>query len=769
MAVDLNLEQVPSGYNLSKINSNFNKIQDAFDDVLGRDGDVPNAMNTDFDLNGNDVLNGGVANFQSGFFNGVAVENLVGQAGPQGTPGTNGISFTWKGTYSGATAYVLNDVVSDQGSSWIAILATTGHAPPTLPTTSNTWWNLAAKVGDQGASGSGSGDMLKATYDPANIIQQILGTTATQTVTNKTINGSNNTITNVSLTSGVTGLLPLTNGGSDYGAKANAISVTATVSITSGLAALTATGATFTSTDIGKTIVVPGAGTAGGLLVTTIASFTDATHVGLTANASTTVSAVSKLITYGTDDTTAIQTQLTAGRVVVLKDNAISLITSALSISVSGSGIVGAGIKSSGLISTSTTVAMISVGSGVNNIVLKNFMLTRNTIGTGSAFGIGFGGNTEETLIDHLWIEKQSYGIAALTTSFSWISNCIITNNTNDGLLVGDIAAAGGMQWYLDNILSQSNGGRGFCFATGFTHASSVGTWTRLYTYANSSFGLAVIGISAAPINGVRLYNSFFGQDGNTEVYLDTYGSLHGISNVFLELAGTSLTGPTGATAASGIGSGLLVTANNIDVRVSDAYATQNSAAGFNFSASGQNSLTDSRGSSNGTYGVVFADGAKTIVVGCYFASNTTAQFSVTSNAGSIVAVANTPSFNEGTWTPTLSFGGGTVGLTYTTRQGRYSRTGNFVTLWCYILLSSKGSSTGTAQITGIPFTASSNVTYYGGGLPYYGNTISITNAGCAVVGGSANISLYSLPGNVWTNANFNNTTELVVSVIYEV
>jgi hypothetical protein len=37
--------------------------------------------------------------------------------------------------------------------------------------------------------------------------------TGTQTLTNKTINGSNNTVTNVSLTTGVTGTLPVANGG----------------------------------------------------------------------------------------------------------------------------------------------------------------------------------------------------------------------------------------------------------------------------------------------------------------------------------------------------------------------------------------------------------------------------------------------------------------------------------------------------------------------------------------------------------------------------
>lgn len=51
----------------------------------------------------------------------------------------------------------------------------------------------------------------------------LVDTTSAQTLTNKTINGSNNTITNVNLASGVTGILPPANGGSgvNSGAAAN--------------------------------------------------------------------------------------------------------------------------------------------------------------------------------------------------------------------------------------------------------------------------------------------------------------------------------------------------------------------------------------------------------------------------------------------------------------------------------------------------------------------------------------------------------------------
>ena len=71
----------------------------------------------------------------------------------------------------------------------------------------------AASGGGGGGSGGGSGDMLKATYDAANISQQVVGTSATQTLTNKTINGASNALT-VRLANDVTGALPVANGGS---------------------------------------------------------------------------------------------------------------------------------------------------------------------------------------------------------------------------------------------------------------------------------------------------------------------------------------------------------------------------------------------------------------------------------------------------------------------------------------------------------------------------------------------------------------------------
>lgn len=69
------------------------------------------------------------------------------------------------------------------------------------------------------ATSGGSGDMLASTYDPANIAQQIVGTTATQTVTNKTIStGSSWTGNQILANYGGTGQVSYTSGDILYAA-----------------------------------------------------------------------------------------------------------------------------------------------------------------------------------------------------------------------------------------------------------------------------------------------------------------------------------------------------------------------------------------------------------------------------------------------------------------------------------------------------------------------------------------------------------------------
>jgi hypothetical protein len=64
--------------------------------------------------------------------------------------------------------------------------------------------------------------------------------------------------------------------------------------------------------------------------------------------------------------------------------------------------------------------------------------------------------------------------------------------------------------------------------------------------------------------------------------------------------------------------------------------------------------------------------------------------------------------YREGTFTPTISFGGASVGVTYLLQSGSYTKIGNSIRIRISITLSNKGSSVGNILISGLPYTNSS-------------------------------------------------------------
>lgn len=72
------------------------------------------------------------------------------EAAAESAAAANVAKMVWRGAWSVVTDYAPRDVVQHSGSSWIARTATTGNAPPTLPTEINDWWELASRRGDAG-------------------------------------------------------------------------------------------------------------------------------------------------------------------------------------------------------------------------------------------------------------------------------------------------------------------------------------------------------------------------------------------------------------------------------------------------------------------------------------------------------------------------------------------------------------------------------------------------------------------------------------------
>lgn len=128
--------------------------------------------------------------------------------------------------------------------------------------------------------------------------------------------------------------------------------------------------------------------------------------------------------------------------------------------------------------------------------------------------------------------------------------------------------------------------------------------------------------------------------------------------------------------------------------------------------------------------------------------------------------------YEEGTWTPALTFGGGAVGLVYAVQSGAYTKIGRQVHVTAEIGLSAKGTSAGQALIGGLPFTSANRT--FGGTISACGNVVFANGYLNVGVGPSAStIVLYNTPTSgaavLIGDTSFTNTTTMRVDLIYYV
>jgi hypothetical protein len=131
--------------------------------------------------------------------------------------------------------------------------------------------------------------------------------------------------------------------------------------------------------------------------------------------------------------------------------------------------------------------------------------------------------------------------------------------------------------------------------------------------------------------------------------------------------------------------------------------------------------------------------------------------------------------YEEGTWTPTVTFGGASVGITYNTTftGATYTKIGNRVCISGFLLLTNKGSSTGSARIANLPFTSEAGNTKYLGAT-VGGSAFTFANQFWAFMDPNTNYinvheSTEAGASSSLTNSDFTNGTEFYFSVTYTV
>jgi hypothetical protein len=127
--------------------------------------------------------------------------------------------------------------------------------------------------------------------------------------------------------------------------------------------------------------------------------------------------------------------------------------------------------------------------------------------------------------------------------------------------------------------------------------------------------------------------------------------------------------------------------------------------------------------------------------------------------------------YEEGDWTPTIAFGGASAAQTYAIQNGYYTRIGNLVTVTGRAAFTAKGSSTGDASITGLPFTVANNAAANSAASLRFS---AITFAGQAQASAQLNttnilFSEVSEAGAVTalTHADFTDSSDVVFTMVY--
>lgn len=278
------------------------------------------------------------------------------------------------------------------------------------------------------------------------------------------------------------------------------------------------------------------------------------------------------------DSLTALQNLLAAHDVIYLSKAATYKISGTLALSRQGQSIIGPGAKQVIITSTSQSLPMITLASGVANYRLEGFTLTRSVTATSGGHGISFLGSTDNSYLGHLWVEKQWDGVKLGTCDYGWFEHSVVSACQNDGITETNSVSYGPSQWQFLEILTKINGRDGINVTSTAGPAGLIlGDWTNIRTFANARYGISFTGNATTGIYDIRISGAFLGSDNSGCMYINTYGTNHRIGNAFIERAGMDATGPTLGTAASLTANGVNCTANNSDVQFNASQIFANS------------------------------------------------------------------------------------------------------------------------------------------------------------------------------------------------
>lgn len=245
--------------------------------------------------------------------------------------------------------------------------------------------------------------------------------------------------------------------------------------------------------------------------------------------------------------------------------NGVYAVTAPIAIG-TGQSIQGDGSGVTIISSNSASTPVITINPNIYALSIRNLTVTHSVTATAGGDGIYMGqGSTnwvDQAYFEDVFARSNYVGFNLGKCYYATVNSCSALANVSHGFAFTSTGAAsvsgipqpGPLQWYLDGCVSQQNGGIGYSYlstATGaaLTYSISVGALNNCATFANGSYGVAVVGTDAGPVYSLRIEGGFYGNDYDHEVYIDGHSNGHVIRATMIELAGD----PSGSSTACGI------------------------------------------------------------------------------------------------------------------------------------------------------------------------------------------------------------------------
>jgi hypothetical protein len=360
-----------------------------------------------------------------------------------------------------------------------------------------------------------------------------------------------------------------------------------------------------------------------------------------------------------------------------------------------------------------------------------------------------------------------SNGGTSLTTLTA--NNVLLGNGTSAPTFVapstaGNVLTSTGTTW---SSTAPSAGGITYTTVktANYTAANNDGVQT------NTTAGAFTVTLPATPANGTQVFVvDSFNTWGTNNLTIGRNGStIEGVAeDLVCDITGVSVqcvyNGTTWDIFAQVGGAGGLVVSG-------PASSTDNAIARFD-STTGkiiQNSVVTVADTTGNVAGVGTLSLATTLGVGgaTPSASGSGISFPATQSASSD---ANTlDDYEEGTWTPEMSFGNDTTGITYSTQVGTYEKIGRQVTLRCHICFTNNGSGSGIAKLSGFPFTTLSGSNPPASLSIFTDVTLSGTYFASAVPQPSVTFAYFRMSDAYMTETNFTNTANFTFMTSYAI